>query len=90
MSEIIQTEAKVNLYEEIYEVIGDRVMADCFISLCLSVIRQWLLSSDHKFFIFNGMLKMLETKYSEQEVDKIKQGLQIIIEKYNVYNDFVG
>jgi len=90
MSEIIQTEAKVNLYEEIYEVIGDRVMADCFIALCLSVIRQWLLSSDHKFFIFNGMLKMLETKYSEQEVDKIKQGLQIIIEKYNVYNDFVG
>ena len=90
MSEIAQTEGKVSLYEEVYEVIGDRVMADCFITLCLSVIRQWLLSSDHKFFIFNGMLNMLETKYSEQEVDRIKQGLQIIIEKYNVYNDFVG
>ena len=89
MSELIQ-HTKVNLYEEIYEVIGDRVMADCFITLCLSIIRQWLLSSDHKFFIFHDMLKMLETKYSKQEVDKIKQGLQIIIEKYNVYNDFVG
>jgi hypothetical protein len=36
------------------------------------------------------MLRMLETKYSEDEVNRIKQGLQIIIEKYNIFNDFVG
>ena len=90
MTSQVETTIKLNLYEEINEIISDKLMADCFVALFVSVLRQWLLSSDHKFFIVNGMLNILETKYSEQQIDRIKQALQTIIEKYNVYNDFVG
>jgi hypothetical protein len=90
MTSQVETTIKLNLYEEINEIISDKLMADCFVALFVSVLRQWLLSSDHKFFIVNGMLNILETKYSEQQIERIKQALQTIIEKYNVYNDFVG
>jgi len=90
MTSQLETTIKLNLYEEINEIISDKLMADCFVALFVSVLREWLLSSDHKFFIVNGMLNILETKYSEQQIERIKQALQTIIEKYNVYNDFVG
>lgn len=86
----LEQQIKVTLYEEVNEIISDKLMADCFIALFISMLRQWLLSSDHKFFITHGMLNILKEKYSEEQVDRIKQALQLIIEKYNVYNDFVG
>jgi hypothetical protein len=83
-------ETKVSLYNEVNEIIGDKIMADCFIALCVSTLGQFLLSSDHKFFIFQNMFSILETKYTEEQVNRIKESIALIIEKYNIYNDFVG
>ena len=92
MSDIneLEKEVKLTLYQEVNEIINDKLMSDCFIALFVSMLRQWLLSSDHKFFIIHGMLNSLSEKYSKAQIERIKQALQIIIEKYNVYNDFVG
>ncbi len=92
MKDLVQSENEIRLtlYEEVNEIISDKLMADCFVALFVSMLRQWLLSSDHKFFITHGMLDILSKKYSEAQVDRIKQALQVIIEKYNIYNDFVG
>ena len=86
----LETQIKVSLYHEVNEIIGDKIMADCFIALCVSTLSQFLLSSDHKFFIFQNMFSILETKYTEEQVNRIKESISLIIEKYNIYNDFVG
>lgn len=89
--EIIEEEIpKPVLREELGKLLGESVMSDCFIALIVSTLKQFLLSSDHKYFIVSGMLSFLETKYSDEEMEKIKIGMQLIVEKYNVYNSFVG
>lgn len=82
---------KVNLLQEVKDTIGTETMADCFVALCLSTLRQWLLSSDSKYFIFHDMLDILEKKgYSEEQMNSVRLAMQLIVEKYNVKNSFMG
>ena len=86
-----QIEKPVNLIQSVRDKIGSEVMSDCFVALCLSTLRQWLLSSDSKYFIFSDMFGILKEKgYTDEQIQDIKAAMQLIIEKYNTYNEFMG
>ena len=91
MEEEIIKEEPIDLVKEINKGINTEVMADCFVALSLSVLRQFLLSSEHKYFIISDMLSNLEKKgYSEEEMNKIKMAMNTIVDNYRTSNSFVG
>lgn len=95
MSDIVKTYITEDWFtkEEIIEQfrkIGVDKMSDCFIALTLGIIGQFMLSSYSKLFIFEDMLSSLKKKYSESEVQIIKEAINMLIAKYNNHNDFMG
>ena len=86
-----ELEKPVNLIQDVRDKIGSEVMSDCFVALCLSTLRQFLLSSNSKHFIFSDMFDILKEKgYTTEQINDIKVAMQLIIEKYNTYNNFMG
>ena len=89
--EELELEKPINLTQSVRDKIGTEVMSDCFVALCLSTLRQWLLSSDSKYFIFSDMFDILSKRgYTIEQINEIKMAMQLIIEKYNIKNDFMG
>ena len=86
-----QLEKPVNLTQNVRDKLGSEVMSDCFVALCLSTLRQFLLSSHSKYFIFSDMFDILEKKgYTTEQINDIKTAMQLIIDKYNTTNSFMG
>lgn len=79
-------------YDETGEkLINEKVMADCFVAMTLSMLQQHFMSSDLKYFIVEGMYSNLKEKgYTEEELDKVKIAMRNIVAKYNTQNDFMG
>ena len=86
-----ELEKPVNLTQNVKDKLGSEVMSDCFVALCLSTLRQFLLSSHSKYFIFSDMFDILGKKgYSPEQIQDIKAAMQLIIDKYNTSNSFMG
>ena len=89
MPEIDQKKYEIGPQGE--ENISDQVFQDCFIALTLSMLQQSLLSSDHKFFIIQGMYENLKEKgYNEKQMEWIENAMKKIVSRFNIKNDFVG
>jgi hypothetical protein len=73
------------------EPVTDKMMADCFKALALSILGEFFMSSDTKYFIFMGMLNNLEkVGYTEEQIDIIRERTNRIIQTYHTKNDFMG
>lgn len=71
--------------------IPENMVKDAFSALALSVLGEFFLSGDSKYFIFQGMLSNLEKmNYSEKEIEKFKVAVNEAIKKFHKPNDFMG
>jgi hypothetical protein len=69
----------------------DGMLNDAFTALCLSILGEFFMSGDTKYFIFQGMLSNLEKKgYSEEDMNKFKEATQRIFDTYHKPNGFMG
>ena len=75
-----ELEKPVNLIQDVRDKIGSEVMSDCFVALCLSTLRQFLLSSNSKHFIFSDMFDILKEKgypIARRTIAKYREQLDI-------------
>lgn len=73
------------------EQIPDAMMRDAFIALSLSVLRDGWISSDTKYFIFDGMMKNLEgAGYSVEQREQFRTAMNIAAQRFSVTNNFMG
>lgn len=71
--------------------IPDSMINDAFTALCLSILGEFFMSGDAKYFIFQGMLSNLEKKgYSKEEMDNFKEATKRIFDTYHKPNGFMG
>ena len=72
-------------------ILSDRIMSDCFVSMSVSLLTQFFLSSDSKYLIIQGMYTNLRIMgYTEDEVKVIQNGMIEIADKLHIKNDFMG
>ena len=72
-------------------ILNDKIMADCFIAMTLSMMEQFMMSSTLKYFIIQGMYTNLRDKgYSEEDMKKIENAMLKIAASYNQTNSFMG
>lgn len=72
-------------------ILDDKVLADCFGALVMSIFDQWLLSSSSKMFIFQDMLNLLRRMgYEESEVERIHDMLKLAASRHNKESNFMG
>lgn len=89
---MLSTTNDTDLIEEQENPAGtDKMLADCFKALMMSIIGDSFMSSDAKYFIFTGMLTNLkQAGYSAEQIEAIREKMNIIIQRYNKKNDFMG
>ena len=75
---------------ENFEGVPAQMMQDGFASLLVTMLREPFLSGDTKYLIISGMLDKLSKKYSPEEMNKFKAGINRVVAAYNNVNDFMG
>ncbi len=89
--EEIKEEALISSRESGERILSDKIMADCFVALTLSMLEQYFMSSDLKYFIIHDMYSNLKERgYTEEQLDKVKIAMHNIVAKYNTRNNFMG
>jgi hypothetical protein len=64
---------------------------DCFVALTMSIMGEFFMSSDTKYFIILGMISNLEAMgYSPEDIDKFKICMDKILKTFHKPNDFMG
>ena len=89
--EKIKEEALIPPGEQGKRILSDKVMADCFIAMTLSMMEEFMMTSTRKYFIIQGMYSNLKRiGYSEVEMEKIENFMMKIAASYNQTNSFMG
>ena len=71
--------------------IDDELMRNAFIALALSILRDGMISSDCKYFIFQGMLNNLKDMGCPQDKGEVfRNAMNEAIKKFSVTSDFMG
>lgn len=72
-------------------VISDELMRDAFTALSLSVLRDFMISSDTKYFIFEGMMSNLrKMNHPPEEIEAFRNGMNVAIAKFSRTSSFMG
>lgn len=67
------------------------MMRDCFVALTMSIMGEYFISGDTKYFIFHGMIGNLEKMgYSTDEIEKFKDIVNKLLATFHKKNDFMG
>jgi len=71
--------------------IPDSMIKDAFPALALSILNEYFLSGDTKYFIFQGMLHNLEKmNYSAEEIEEFRKAINVCFAKFHKPNGFMG
>lgn len=71
--------------------IPDKMMRDAFMALSVSIFQEFFLSSDTKFFLFNGMkVNLQEMGYSDEEMKDFVDAFNEAVKQFNQKNSFMG
>lgn len=82
---------KENAIEVFMGNLPEKIIKDAFVSLALSVLKEPMMTSDTKFFIFNGMFSNLKKMgYSDEDIEKFGAGIEKAKKAFMTVNSFMG
>lgn len=71
--------------------IPDEMFKDAFAALTISILKEFMMSSDSKYFLFQGMLYNLEKMgYTKEEMENFTSCMDVAFKKFHKPNDFMG
>ena len=74
-----------------FETVDDALMRDAFTALSLSILRDNMITSDTKYFIFQGMMENLKKMGCPQDKGEVfRNAMNEAIKKFSITSDFMG